>query len=208
MVYTMTMTPQERAVVQAAIAFRHYLASIADEAHSGAEIDLADAIDALIYSCSDCNRGGHTCPGDGESIGHGDTDCGNHDETYPAPDDAAEPIWVSRTWVDVRTGDDVHLPGTENYAHVQRAVHLRWHVDPRSGTSSYNPPRPLEWSGVHVTLYTTVKDRIAAANGMGAQASEFTMDPAKPIEIKTTQLEVDAIDLLGGWPARVGVVTQ
>jgi hypothetical protein len=118
---------------------------------------------------------------------------------------ANEPIWVPRTWADVRTGDDVRLPGTENYAHVHRAVHLHWHVDPRTGTSSYNPPQPMSWSGVHVTLYTKKNE---TTGNIDVQASEFTMDPAKPIEIKTTQLELDAIELIGGWPARVGVITN
>ena len=194
----MTMTRQERDVIQAVM-------RIMDEGMPH-PVFLSDAVYALIHSCPDCNRGGHTCPGDGESIGHGDTDCGRHDdvarEIAQAPTD--DPIWVLRTWADVRTGDDVRLPGTENCAHVAKAVHHDWQVDPRSGTGKFNPPRPLKWSGVHVSLWTT----IPAPGVINVQESQFTMDPAKPVEIKTTQLELDAINLLGGWSARVGVITE
>lgn len=198
----------------------------APEVCGGSRLDpcaLRNAIDALTYACPECNAGGHTCPGDGEPIPHGATDCGEHSEP-PAPkidEDAQylaelflevgdewlapdDPIWVPRTWTDVRSGDDVRLPGTDNYAHVQRAVHQAWQVDPRTGTSSYNPPRALAWSGVKVTLYSTAED---GTRGFATQVSEFTMDPVKPIEIKLTRSEVEAIELLG-WDNRLELITE
>lgn len=252
----------------------------APEVCGGSRLDpcaLRNAIDALTYACPECNAGGHTCPGDGEPIPHGATDCGEHSEP-PAPkidedaqylaelflevgdewlkyvewrdgqqakiehwidnvtrviyadsleligefevtasarrlpppgpedDDALrdDPIWVPRTWTDVRSGDDVRLPGTDNYAHVQRAVHQAWQVDPRTGTSSYNPPRALAWSGVKVTLYSTAED---GTRGFATQVSEFTMDPVKPIEIKLTRSEVEAIELLG-WDNRLELIVE
>lgn len=113
-----------------------------------------------------------------------------------------ELIWVPRTWADVRPGDDVRLPGTDNVAHVQHAVHLRWHVDPRTGTSSWNPPQPLEWSGVHVMLRTAAHPD---------QPADLTMDPAKAVEIHLTQSEADAMDALdaaglAGWRNRAGLI--
>jgi hypothetical protein len=115
-----------------------------------------------------------------------------------AAEAAQELIWVPRTWLDVRTGDDVRLPGTDNTAHVEHAVHQRWRVDPRTGTASWNPPQPLEWSGVKVTLRTTANPD---------QPAELTMDPAKPVEIKLAQVEADAIELLG-WENRTQLITE
>lgn len=193
----MTMTPEERAVIQAAIADHR---GCAPESCGGSRLDpcrLGNAIEAYRSAQAASPRDdvdGCACS-PAEKIYCASSDCKGGSQV---------PIWVARTWVDVRSGDDVRLPGTENYAHVQRAVHLHWHVDPRTGTSAYNPPIPMQWSGVHVTLYTTASD---GTRGMTTQASEFTMDPAKPIDIRTTQLELDAIELLGGWPARVGMIT-
>lgn len=107
-------------------------------------------------------------------------------------------VWAPRTWADVRPGDDVRLPGQEATAHVEAAVHLRWATDPRTGTSYHNPPQALKWSAVHVSLRTSADP---------ASIAEFDMDPAKPIEIKLTLTEVDALNALdagglAGWRNR------
>lgn len=114
-------------------------------------------------------------------------------------------LWVTRTWADVRTGDMVRMPGTENTAHVQHAVHQYWHTDPRTGTSKFNPPQPLEWSCVHVVL----ADR--ADQSLRRPLGEWDMDPAKPIEIQVSATELDAMTLLAGdkekaWTDRIGIV--
>jgi hypothetical protein len=270
----------ELAVVQAAMADHR---GCAPETCGGSRLDpcpLANAINALMYACKECDAGGHTCPGDGNPIPHGAGDCGEHAEDAAKPDLDAEHlaslvvdcvqggwlryaqwhdgadvritwqgggiarvetvdnygeligefdiavsarrlplppplgpendgalqaelaaeqelIWVPRTWADVRPGDDVRLPGTDNTAHVQHAVHQHWHVDPRTGTAGWNPPQPLQWSGVQVELRpTTAPD----------QPAHLTMDPAKPVEIHLTQIEADAIELMG-WSSRVGLIT-
>lgn len=108
---------------------------------------------------------------------------------------AHTPQWVPRTWADVRTGDRVRLPGTDSTALVEHAQRQAWHVDPRSGTSSYNPPRPLEWSGVKVSLRPAERPD---------QVAEFTMDPAKDVEIRLSPLELQAIELLG-WSNRIEI---
>lgn len=283
----------ELAVVQAAMAEHR---GCAPETCGGSRLDpcqLGNAIEALTLGCRECDTGRHVCPGDGNSIPHGATDCGEHtdpdaenlallvedtahewikyvqwhdgsqvkiiwqndlsarvvgdpggqtigefevfvsarrlpplspeddgalraelaateDEIHPSPCGypdvqpcicpREEPIlvWVPRTWLDVRAGDDVRLPGTEATAHVEHAVHQRWHVDPRTGTASWNPPQPLEWSGVKVTLRTTANPD---------QPAELTMDPTKPVEIKLTKTEADAIEILG-WETRIGMITE
>lgn len=69
------MTPEEKAVIEAAI--DRFPSFIADETDYR-DLDIAAAVSALIYSCPQCNAGGHTCPGDGNPIGHTQTDCGEH----------------------------------------------------------------------------------------------------------------------------------
>lgn len=108
------------------------------------------------------------------------------------------PQWFERTWVDVRTGDTVKLPGTENVAYVRHAVHQGWHVDPRS--SEYRPVA-MEWSCVHVELTKVEEGNVFN----GATLGVLDMDPGKPILIQLSQSEVDAIELLGGWQGRVGM---
>lgn len=91
------MTPEEKALVQAALELRYcvdmgtagtatYGLSVAQRREGlvnrpadGLRIGrLLDAADALIYSCNECNTNTHTCPGDGNPIGHGDTACAEH----------------------------------------------------------------------------------------------------------------------------------
>lgn len=129
------MTPEEKRVVQAAI-----------DVGAGGEVNaLYTAIDALIFSCPECNRGGHECPGDGASIPHGDADCGSHAEIGVAPMSAPE--WIITEWRYVRGGDKVRLGTTE--ADVETTSEIGWHTDPRS--SQYDP-RPMNHSKVSVRL--------------------------------------------------------
>ncbi len=112
-------------------------------------------------------------------------------------------IWVPRTWADVRAGDTVRMPGTDSTARVVSAVHRaiedgsNWHVHPAA--DEYRPNEmPANWSEVYVGLDV----------GDGFEKSRYSMDPNGPIEIQATQAEADAIELLGGWPARVGIITE
>jgi hypothetical protein len=73
------MTPEEKVVIEAAMKLRlTHLNNRAVMAGAAAS-ELVVAVDALIYSCPKCNAGGHTCPGDGNPIGHTATDCGEHE---------------------------------------------------------------------------------------------------------------------------------
>lgn len=192
------MTPEELAVVRAAMAYREKLLAnpraldVLDNANNPltpALSEIARVTHALSVACPQCNRGGHICPGDGNPVPHGASDCGEHSEP--------ELIWVERTWADVRAGDRVRMPGSDATAHVQSAVHLRWHVKP--GTERY-APQPLEWIGVRVFLET-------GANG---DAHQYEMDPAKPVEIEIDRETAESAALLHGgedwWEVRAGLV--
>ena len=93
----------------------------------------------LIYVCETCNSGGHTCPGDGNPIKHGQSDCGQHDE----------PEWVPTTWRYVLKGDEVRLGESE--AEVMASNVGDWHVD----ASDYWRPKAWEHTEVKVQLRHT-----------------------------------------------------
>lgn len=97
------------------------------------------------------------------------------------------PGWVPRTWVDVRRGDRVRLPGTEHVAEVAAAIHMPWHVHP----ASRRDPIAMEWAAVRVTL-----------NGR-----QYDKKPADSIEIELSPGEVAAIELLG-WDNRDGLIVS
>jgi hypothetical protein len=183
------VTPEELAVVQAAMVWRYAVLAHPEE-QAGPVLDalvaLGSATYALAVSCPQCNAGGHTCPGDGNHIPHGATDCGEHSE--PAL------IWVARTWADVRIGDRVRMIGSDAPpALVQTCVHLHWHADPRS--SQYRP-EPLEWTGVRVTL---------SPGDSGVIVGPYEMDPLKLIEIEIGENEFHILNALG-WENRVAVI--
>lgn len=126
----------------------------------------------------------------------------------PGPEDdgalraelAEELVWALRTWTDVRSGDTVRPPGREVTAEIATAVLMCWNVDPRTGTSSWNPPVALPHEVMNVR-FTHEPDVVRG------------MDPTKPVEIHLARGEVEALDVLGdaiGWTERIGlvVVTQ
>lgn len=120
------MTPEEKAVIDLAIRSREValagLPSVADE--------MREAIDALIYSCPECNAGGHTCPGDGNPIGHTQTNCGQHEERDTSANwrvvrDVGHE-WVPATFGDLWPGDRVRI-GTQE-ADVTKVSRGDWHA--------------------------------------------------------------------------------
>lgn len=72
------MTPEETAVVVAAL--KYVDSPFADNAD-----ELSEAVQALIYSCPDCNHDTHRCPGCGLHIWHGQKDCGRGCTDAPLP---------------------------------------------------------------------------------------------------------------------------
>src|SRR3954470_17181172 len=116
------MTPEEKAVIEAAMAERNSLGRLLDRS------PLALAVHALIFSCPQCNAGGHTCPGDGNPIGHTQTDCGQHEEpdemdkrtadTLPCWECLTDPTEDPAPWCDCReTGERCKGPCCKR-AHV------------------------------------------------------------------------------------------
>lgn len=104
------MTPEERAVVQAAI--RQYrsepLASVFSLPGS-----LGVAVQALIYACNECNTDTHRC-GCGEVLRHGDADCGQTCIYVPSDMTCSECIYGDedpRAWCDCREGEDETCKG-------------------------------------------------------------------------------------------------
>lgn len=98
----------------------------------------------LPWHCDECNAGGHTCPGDGNPIPHGASDCGEHEEEDEGYARTAK--WTPATWGQVVTGDRVRLGVQE--AEVYTAVRLNWHAD----NSDPYRPKPWEHSVMRVRL--------------------------------------------------------
>jgi hypothetical protein len=129
--------------------------------------------------------------------------------------------WVPRTWADVRVGDVVRMPGQEaTAAEVMELATLGWHVNDIPPTQlpyesdhdyakrvkafnkdvQYRPNEHAgEWTARPVTL------RPLAADDPAARHRIPNVSPGAPVEIRCTQVELDAIELLGGWSQRVAV---
>lgn len=134
-------------LIEVAIKERHALRNIFDR---GA---LAQAIDALVFGCPECNQGGHTCPGDGNPIPHGATNCGEHEEAergritpggfcFECTDGDEDPI----AWCDCRNDEfctgpcrrRAHSPANcpartewveSTFAHIKKGDRLRLGAD-------------------------------------------------------------------------------
>ncbi len=100
-------------------------------------------------------------------------------------------IWAAAVIAEVRPGDRIRIAGNSDSAAVVEGVSplLRWHVHPAA--NPYHPEESrAEWSELKVR-FEGRKELVS-----------FTK-PDFPIEIETTQIEADAVQLLGGWGARV-----
>jgi hypothetical protein len=69
------MTPEEKAVINAAITWRNDL-DYGFTRIVGSPVDtLLHAVNRLTWQCDKCNYDRHTCPGCGTNISHGDGCC-------------------------------------------------------------------------------------------------------------------------------------
>lgn len=112
-----------------------------------------------------------------------------------------EMTWVARTWVDVRQGDIIRPLGQTDETHAAIVAEIgpvnHWHAAPNA--NEYRPNEsPLEWSARRVTL--------EPLGGGSAFTPEHGMKPDAGVEIKVTHAELAAIEALGGWENRVGVM--
>jgi hypothetical protein len=131
--------------------------------------------------------------------------------------------WALRTWADVRRGDVVRMPGQDaTAAEVMELVTLKWHVNDRPPAQNRGEPdhayaervkafnedvqyRPNEHAGEWTARPVTL--RPLAADDPAARHRIPNVNPGAPVEIRCTQVELDAIELLGGWSQRVAVTT-
>jgi len=148
------VTPEEKAVVQAAIAWRHSLDNRSYVRIVGSPEDrLLNATLTLIYGCSDCNYGRHVCPGCGENIGHEDNCCIPYSiiaggEPWTVAEVQELPLWVLSEWQHVIMGDIVRLPGRpETEASVGSVQRQQWHADSREYTGQDGKVR--DWVTPH-----------------------------------------------------------
>lgn len=133
------MTPEEKAVIQAAIEWRTAIPG--HDIHQ--VLALQEATWSLITSCPQCNQGGHTCPGDGNSIAHGEADCGQHDDCsseHGIGHDTCPKCWVRKnggprstwkpaTFSDLLPGDRARIGQEETT--VTRVSRDQWHAKDR-----------------------------------------------------------------------------
>jgi hypothetical protein len=151
-----------------------------------AQKELADSIDAPGWS-------GHR---DEPIPGHPSDPslCLNGLGTSCVPQDCvvdhAAPIWTPATVADIRRDDVIRMPcrpETEKTVYTVSPP-LPWHVHPAA--DSYHPERSrMEWTEIKVRFTD------------GPDAYSFRPDMA--VEIRFAQHEIDAINLLGGFSARV-----
>lgn len=182
------MTPEERAVIDAAI--ERWSSWIADETESE-DLDLAGAVQALIFTCPRCNAGGHTCPGCGAGIGHTATayaQCEREALPYDAPVDT-ELKWWPRTYADVRTGDTIRASADAPVARVLTCSQGHWHVraSGKTGPWAHMDDVPVEHDITAVRL-----------DYAGGDPERLLHIPSTaPVEIQLTEAEFLAIETLG-----------
>ena len=123
-----------------ALAKEDHKGGCAPETCGGSSLDpcqLHNAIQSLTYECEECNAGGHTCPGDGQPIPHGASNCGQHDEPK-----LIDSHWVPSTFLHIEEGDRLRIG--EDEATVLAVSKLGFHAD------NTRPRDPKPWE--HVEL--------------------------------------------------------
>lgn len=155
------MTPEEKAVIEAAMRWYQECGWHAIDP-TEPERFLVGAVQSLIYSCPECNQGGHVCPGDGSPVGHTQADCGEHDERatpVDAPVDVPartsfkavevredDPVWVPATFGLCLAGDRIRIGQEET--DVLRTTAGVWFVN----TSNYWQPTPWKHTELRMDL--------------------------------------------------------
>ena len=195
------MTPEEQAVIDAAIDF-----SVNGEAFQHERLD--ETVHALLAAREEVDAGLRRLAGGGHveiietggrayALTPGDTltvagvQFTRQLDPWAAAgepaEDPAEFVWHPRTWRDVRTGDTVRMPGTDITADIAGAALLSWHVDPRSNTYR---PTPLEHEVMRVVF-------------VGQEAEHKDMNPDADVEIHLTRAEITICNQLHeGWESR------
>ncbi len=106
--------------------------------------------------------------------------------------------WVTRTWADVRQGDTVRMPGTEQTTTV---FDRYWPAEKGRAGSWHMVTGEKHWDDRLVQPGECCVVIVSPSSG-----ARF-MNPAAPVEIMMTDEELEAIQLLGSWDERVKVVS-
>lgn len=151
------MTPEEKAVIDVALALVTGVRAGIDPV--SLDNDLEAAVDALIFACPQCNAGGHTCPGDGNPIGHAQTDCGEHEEercrcsrterVYCHVENchggANVQEWAPATLSLCLAGDHIRIDQDETDV-IRTDGGREWHAD------NTDPYRPRHWKHIELRM--------------------------------------------------------
>jgi len=130
----------------------------------------------LYLVCEECNTGGHTCPGDGNSIEHGQSMCDECKKRFLDEAEAAEPLeWVPATWGETMQNDRVRLGGAE--AVIEGFSKLDWHT---TIERSFQKPDGKWWDLVRPFEHTSVHVRLAGRTDL------LTFPPDSPVDILCT----------------------
>jgi hypothetical protein len=156
------VTPEEKAVIDAVIEWRHVAGRDVDQFIPGVSPtgDLKGVVDALIFSCPECNAGGHTCPGDGNPISHTASNCGEHEEeSFRVEQAKLVRDWVPTTLLYALAGDRLRIGQEET--DVLRSSSGAWHANVISSVL----PSGKVWDKIHPWEHRELRLELSANPG-------------------------------------------
>jgi len=196
------MTPQERAVINAAIEWRRAIPG----RRTALTVDLEALIWQLIVSCAACNYERHICPGCGANIGHGETACAACSDG--PREDPVLMVWHPRPLRDVRKGDVIRPAGTDAQSTVTDRY---WPPQPATRNPDGGDGLPKDRGTWHV-IGDPGLDKWAYTRDHVVQPGEVVicldggeprnMAPDFAVEILLDPAEIAAIDAIG-WDNRI-----
>jgi hypothetical protein len=194
------VTPEEKAVIDAAIEWRHVAGRDVDQSIPGVSPtgDLKGVVDALIFSCPECNAGGHTCPGDGNPISHTATDCGEHEEETPSNagrawgkpkqvgDGQMISDWVPTTLLYALAGDRLRIGQDET--DVLRSSSGAWHANVISSVL----PSGKVWDKIHPWEHRELRLELSANPGFRHYPEDHSCEILMSAERRAVHLLMSA----------------
>ncbi len=229
------MTPEERAVINAAIKALRNRHGLTDYLRP-----LGAAVRALVYSCSQCNHDTHRCGGCGAAVGHGEYTCPDCEEPEIHTASTVATAVPEQHGIDLGDGGRplVFCATCNTLAmppHACNPDELVWHACTMKDARRGDQIRP---AGSDMPNGTAVTDRLlppdpdASDRGTwhvvpGASGKHWDdhvvqpgevwlcldggapqcLNPDFPIEILLTRAEIAAIELLG-WDNRESLTTK
>lgn len=175
------MTPEERAVIDAAISF------VTDDSITSVA-GIQSAVSALLAADDTCH-----CSPDVREYCHS-SQCRGGDNIALT--------WVTRTWVDVREGDVIRPPGIDGAEAKVAAIGpvVAWGVNDLQPLDAYQQRdiqyNPAKYAGSYAVRRATFGDPPITRE----------MKPGAPVDIRVSLAEAKAIEALGGWAERVAAI--